>query len=163
MTPAKKKASVKKAAVVSKFVKMAPDVMKKLMADFELNSTMAAGILGNIGVESDGFRAYHQYGQPEGKGGYGWCQWTASRRKTFFEYCDQHGLDRMSDDASYGYLSYELNHSPYQNAIGALQKTKTLEEAVMAFERNFEKAGEPNYSGRNKYAKTALAAYNSSL
>jgi hypothetical protein len=141
------------------FAEKSPKIMADLMAEFEIDKVMAAGILGNIGVESGGFRYYHEIGQPEGKGGYGWCQWTGPRRKSFFAFCDGKKLDRMSDEASYAYLVHELSNSPYHHAISALLKTKTLVDAVKAFERNFEQAGKPNYTDRNKYAAVALDAF----
>jgi hypothetical protein len=157
--------TAKKATVIkkppTKFQLKAPKVMHDLMAEFELDKLQAAGILGNIGVECDGFKAYHEYGQPEGKGGYGWCQWTGPRRKDFFSFCDTHNLDRITDEASYRFLVHELSTKPYSSAVAALHKTTTLADAVLAFERNFEKAGSPNYVARNNYAKIALAAFDS--
>src|SRR4029079_7057606 len=99
-----------------------------------------------------------EIGQPAGRGGYGWCQWTGPRRKEFFDWCKKHRLEWKTDEANYGYLSAELRGSE-RTAISALLKTTTLAGAVRAFERNFERAGVPNYAARNQWAKLALAAY----
>ena len=57
------------------------------MERFDLTAEQAAGVFGNLGTESAGFMAFHEKGQPEGKGGYGWAQWTADRRIEFFDFC----------------------------------------------------------------------------
>ncbi|RJF87181.1 hypothetical protein D3874_09200 [Oleomonas cavernae] len=133
--------------------------MHNLMADFELNQVQAAGVLGNIGHECNGFRNLHEIGQPEGKGGYGWAQWTGPRRKSFFAWCDKNALDWKTDFANYGYLKHELVHE-YKSTISAVLKTKALGDAVAAFEKNFEKAGTPNYKSREAWGQEALDAFN---
>ena len=132
--------------------------MSNLMDDFELDDIQAAGILGNIGHECAGFHYLHELGQPEGRGGYGWAQWTGPRRRAFFDWCDRNGLEWQTDEANYGYLRHELETSE-RSAIAALLKTARWEDAVMAFERNFERAGVPHYASRKQWAEIALAAF----
>src|SRR4051794_30994903 len=98
------------------FRQKAPGVMKKLMEEFDLEDFHAAGVLGNLGTECAGFHILHEIGQPEGKGGYGWFQWTGPRRKSFFKWCGEQKLDWQSDEANYGYLSHELR-TEYRSAI----------------------------------------------
>jgi len=140
------------------FEQKSPAIMRQLMEDFDLDAIQAAGILGNIGHECNGFHNLHEIGQPARRGGYGWCQWTGPRRNEFLDWCKQHHLDWKTDAANYGYLTEELRGSE-RAAISALLKTTTLAGAVKAFERNFERAGVPNYAARNQWAKLALAAY----
>jgi len=140
------------------FKQKAPEIMRRLIDDFDLKDVHAAGILGNIGTECDGFRHLHELGQPEGKGGYGWGQWTGPRRKEFFNWCEKEGLKWETDDANYGFLKHELETAE-KNAIAAVLKTSTLERAVEAFERNYERAGVKNYESRNKWARIALSAF----
>ena len=144
----------------SLFRNKAPKVMGELMKDFDLTDIQVAGILGNIGEECTGFHVLHEIGQPDGKGGYGWCQWTAGRRTAFLGWCKSNGLDWHSDQANYGYLRLELS-GPFNTAVGAVERTSTTDEAVRAFERRFEmaKAGEEHFDSRNAYAEMALAAY----
>ena len=144
----------------TKFRSMAPGIMQRLIADFELTDFQSAGILGNIGTECMGFHAMHELGQPDGKGGYGWGQWTGPRRQQFFDWCDNNGLDWESDDANYGFMAHELKTSEC-GAISALLKTTALDAAVVAFERNYERAGVPNYDSRESWGKIALDAYQS--
>jgi hypothetical protein len=141
------------------FREKAPVFMAQLIADFQLKDFQAAGVFGNIGHECAGFTILHEIGQPADKGGYGWAQWTGPRRIDFFEWCGDHKLDSSTDEANYGFLEFELRTSQ-RDAISALLKTSTLEGAVQAFERNFERAGVPNYASRNKWAEIALAEFN---
>jgi Phage tail lysozyme len=135
-----------------------PEFMRQLMADFELQDIQAAGIFGNIGHECAGFTILHEIGQPEGKGGYGWAQWTGARRVAFLKWCTDHNLTFTDDAANYGFLDLELRTSQ-SDAISAVLKTSTLEAAVQAFERNFERAGVPNFPSRNRWASIALDAF----
>jgi hypothetical protein len=142
----------------AQFKKTAPDIMKRLMDDFDFSAEQAAGVLGNIGHECNGFENLHEIGQPEGKGGYGWCQWTGPRRKLFFGWCDKHKLDWETPEANYGYLKYDLENG-YQYTVSAVLKAKAVHDAVMAFERTYEVAGTPNYKSRNAWADEAMEAY----
>ena len=142
----------------SLFRQKAPKIMSDLMSEFDLDDIQTAGVLGNIGTECAGFHVLHEIGQPEGKGGYGWAQWTGPRRVSFFAWCDKHKLKWQSDEASYGYLLFDL-HGAYVQTIASLHKAHSLEAAVMAFERNYEGAGTPNYDSRNAWAQIALDAF----
>jgi hypothetical protein len=148
------------------FISKAPGIMRKLMDDFELDEIQAAGILGNIGTECAGFHTLHEIGQPKGKGGYGWAQWTGPRRRDFFEFCENNGFfnggidgnEWQKDEANYGFLKFELEGTE-KRAISALLKTDTLENAVEVFEKIFEGAGVPNINNRIQWAKIALDAF----
>jgi Phage tail lysozyme len=139
----------------------APDVIKKLIKSFDLTDIQAAGILGNLGHECAGFHILHEIGQPEGKGGYGWGQWTGVRRKQFLEWSKKKKLNWESDEANYGFLEHELETSE-SDAISALYKTASLNAAVVAFERNYERAGVPSIESREMWAQVALDAYRQS-
>jgi len=140
------------------FLEKAPRVMGWLMVDFRLTDVQAAGILGNIGHECAGFEVMHEIGQPEGKGGYGWVQWTGPRRESFFKWCGRKKLDWLADDANYGFLCHELRTSE-KATIPALKKADTLKDAVHVFEQKFERAGVKHYRGREQYARKALGAF----
>lgn len=134
--------------------------MGQLMEDFDLTDVQAAGILGDLGHECGGFHFLHELGQPENKGGYGWAQGTGPRRIAFFNWCQEHQLDWHTDEASYGFLKHELETSE-RVAIPAVSKTSNLEDAVRAFERNYERAGVTNYRSRIGWAQIALSAFQS--
>lgn len=146
----------------AEFVKKAPDIMNKLIADFDLEPVKAAAILGNIGHECMGFRAMQEF-KPTGKdgrGGFGWCQWTDTRRDAFEAFAKATGGDVMSDDTNYGFLKKELQ-TTHAAAIGAIVAAPSLRDAVVAFERNFEIAAlaTVNYDERTRYAEVALGLH----
>jgi Family of unknown function (DUF5675)/Phage tail lysozyme len=136
-----------------------PPIMTKLMGDFGLDKVQAAAILGNIGHECAGFKLMQEQKPRGGRGGWGWCQWTGSRRVAFEAFSDKQGLPRDADAAYYGFLKLELE-STHKSTIVALKKTGALREAVIAFERNFERAASDakHYDRRERYARIALAA-----
>jgi len=137
------------------FVSKAPGLIRKLMIRYGLKDFQAAGIVGNLGHESNGMQTLHEIGQPDGKGGYGWGQWTASRRVSFFTWCKENKLDWQSDEANEGYLFHELDTS-YKSVITHLKATKTLAQATMVFEKEYEGAGIVNMTSRNKWAQIAM-------
>jgi hypothetical protein len=144
------------------FRKKAPVIMRKLMQDFALDDVGAAAIVGNLGHESAGFRFLQEIKPliPGSRGGYGWAQWTADRRRSFERYCATVGLKPESDEANYGFLVYELRGTE-SGAIPAVKKATTLRGKVVGFELGFERASihHKGYESRMKYAEIALAEY----
>jgi len=136
-------------------------VLRQLVKDLKVTPEQAAGIVGNLGFESAGFTQLHEIGQPEGKGGYGWAQWTASRRVAFFRWCAEESLNWWDDEANYGFLLHELRGSQAKS-LTQLKKTTELEAAVFTFGYHFEKPGGtttthlPGLEGRIAYAQRAL-------
>jgi len=142
------------------FRQKAPGIMRQLIAEFGLTEEDAAAILGNIGAECGGFTKLQEVKPlvPGSRGGWGWCQWTGPRRKAFERWVAEKGYDPSSDKANYGFLVLELRTSE-ASAIPAVKRAKTLRDKVIAFERNFERAGIPHYDSRVRWAERALAAY----
>ncbi len=140
------------------FVILAPMVMKDLMLTFDLTPIQAAALVGNLGTESQNFTAYHEHGQPENKGGYGWAQWTGPRRKAFFAWADAQNLHRDSEAASLGYLEHELQTSQ-RHALSALKQQTELSSATHTFMYQFEGPGILNEADRQNRARIALQAY----
>lgn len=147
--------------MADRFRERAPGVMKLLMADFDLDKESAAAILGNLGGESR-LEAVQEGVPISGRGGFGWAQWTGSRRVAFEAYCSRNGLDVRSDKANYAYLFVELK-GPEARSIQMVKNAQGLENKTTAFEQVFERAGIKNYEGRIRYAKIALDAYEKSL
>ena len=143
---------------VGLFKQKAPEVMSSLIADFALEDYEAAGILGNIGVECNGFTQMQEVSPRSGAGGYGWCQWTGPRRTQFLNWCQKQGLDKDSDAANYGFMKNELA-TTYKSVIASLKRTTTLEEAVSVVIKQYEQPGVPATTRRISWAKMALAAY----
>jgi hypothetical protein len=143
---------------MSAFEQKAPAVMSALMKTFDIRDFQAAGVLGNLGHESGGFVYLREIGQPEGKGGYGWGQWTGPRRVEFLNWCAGNKLDWQTDEANLGYLIHDLS-GEYRSTIAALLKCTSLSQAVLAFERNYERAGVPAIGDRVVWGQKALNAY----
>lgn len=137
------------------FASKASTLLRKLMIRYGLKDFQAAGIVGNLGHESNGMQTLHEIGQPAGKGGYGWAQWTASRRVSFFAWCKANKLDWKSDAANEGYLFHELDTS-YKSVISKLKTTKTLLQATTVFEQEYEGAGVVNMDSRARWAQMAM-------
>jgi hypothetical protein len=138
------------------FNEKAPAVMDQLMKDFNLTEEEAGVVLGNLGHESAGFRAFNEGGGGPGRG---WAQWTEpGRKRRFFEYARVNGLDPKSDEANYGFLKWELNNT-HRNAIAALKNGRTAEEKMYGFEHDFEGARVKAYGSRFRYMHAAIAAH----
>jgi len=132
-------------------------VMQKLVTAFDLKAYMAAGIMGNLGHESGGLTHLREIGQPEGRGGYGWAQWTGPRARSFLAWCNQHGLDWHSVDGNLGYLIHELGND--HQTISALLKTTDVQSATISFERNYERAGVISMHSRLQWANIAYSTW----
>lgn len=142
------------------FTDLAPRIMKDLMAEFSLTMLDAAAIVGNLGHESGGFKFLQEI-KPVVKGsrgGYGWAQWTASRRVSFEKFCKDNGYSVNSYEGNYNYLVWELKNTE-RKAIPNVKKADTLFNKVKAFELAFERAGVKHYDSRNEWALKAMRAY----
>ena len=124
-----------------------------LRRDFGLTANQAAGVVGNLGHESGGFRHYQEISPTSGRGGAGWAQWTGPRRTAFENYTRANNLNPQSYEANYGFLKNELTGT-HRNALTALKKANTVQDAVYAFEGQFERAGVKNYGSRMRYANS---------
>jgi hypothetical protein len=148
------------------FISKAPSIMGKLIADFGLKDFQAAGILGNIGEECDGFREMQEKKPiiPGSKGGLGWAQWTGPRRTLFELFCTNAGLTPFEDAANYGFLKEELNTSQ-SAALTAVQKTPNISKAVRQFEGTFEhaKSGLEHFDRRDQWADLAIQSFRANM
>lgn len=145
------------------FRSKAPWIMATLMQDFPIGLDDAAAILGNLGHESGGLAKLQEISPTVAgsRGGYGWPQWTASRRRAYEAYCARNRLDPASDRANYAYLFIELK-GPEKAAIAKTVTASGLEAKVIAFERAFERAGVKHYPSRQHWAQIALDAWHAS-
>ena len=147
------------------FVAKAPAIMERLIADFGLKDFQAAGLLGNIGEECDGFREMQERKPliPGSKGGFGWAQWTGPRRTQFEAFCSAAGLSPFADAANYGFLKEELNTTQTMS-LSAIQKATSIAKAVRVFEATFEraKAGLEHFDRRDEWADLALKTFRES-
>lgn len=143
------------------FRQKAPGIMRDLIRDLGLSDTQAAGILGNIGWECGGFKQLQEQNPVMGgRGGLGWCQWTASRRTEFEQWLRENGFNYQNDAANYGFLLNELRGSQAAS-VRAVRQTPNLETATSEFMRVFERpaARFAHLEDRVGLAKLALQEY----
>lgn len=131
-------------------------ISKRLQQDTGMSKAAADGILGNILVESDQFRADTEYGK-NGGGGRGWIQWTGPRRRNFESYAERNNLDPTSDAANYNYLVYEMegydgNHWTSGYSYEEYKKIQDPEQATQYFMEGYERPGVPNLTKRKQGA-----------
>ncbi|MGU3666394.1 phage tail tip lysozyme [Methylobacterium sp. A49B] len=131
----------------------------RLMRDLGLTAVQAAGLLGNLGHESGGFRHLQEIAPTVAgaRGGWGLAQWTGPRRIAMEAWCRARGLDPAAPEAAYGYLCAELR-STEAPALAVLQTAATLEAATEAVCRRFERPGIVALPSRLAWARRALAA-----
>lgn len=137
-------------------------LVKRLADDFSLTLTQAAGLVGNLGYESEGFAALQEIAPISGRGGRGWPMWTGSRRVAFEAWCKTQKLDPSSDQANYGYLCHDLQ-GDYKHTIQALKSETSLANAVFSVGQTYERPSGttatflPGESDRITWARRALA------
>lgn len=144
-------------------------VVNRLMVDLGLADYQAAGLVGNLGFESVGFRTLQEMSPmvAGSAGGFGWAQWTGPRRRTFNAWCVSKHLPVASDEANYGYLLAELRGEikgqDFRNTVTALKRCSTIEAAVFSVGQTYERpAGTtldhlPGNAERLTFARRALA------
>lgn len=144
------------------FVERGGWVLLGLAHEFGLTLEQAAGIVGNLGFESNQFKALQEIGVSGfERGGYGWAQWTGPRRRQFEAYAEAIKLSPATDEANYGFLIEELKGA-YAYVLMHLKKTTTIEAAVFTFGFYYETPGGttsthlPGYDDRLKFANIAL-------
>ncbi|MFC6789500.1 phage tail tip lysozyme [Methylobacterium komagatae] len=130
-----------------------------LMRDLALTDVQAAGLLGNLGHETGGFRHLQEIAPLKrgSRGGWGLAQWTGPRRVAMEQWSRVHGLDPASDAANEGYLVAELR-GPEADALAALRRSVTLAQATETVCRLFERPGIPALPRRLVWARRALTA-----
>ena len=121
-------------------------LMKRLQNELNLTKEQAAGVAGNIHVESQGFNP-----KAVGDGGaaLGLAQWHPDRRK---------GLDilNMSYEDQVSYLIKELQTEKTFNTRGGLNKLrqlKTASEAAAFIDKNYERSSGEHRKQRQSYAE----------
>nr|WP_042671939.1 phage tail tip lysozyme [Methylobacterium sp. B34] len=131
----------------------------RLMRDLGLSDVQAAGLLGNLGHETGGFRHLQEVAPavPGSRGGWGLAQWTGPRRLAMEAWCRARGRDPADPEAGYGYLCAELR-GPEAPALVALRATTTLAAATEAVWRRYERPGVVAPARRLAWARRALAA-----
>ncbi|MBL8160178.1 hypothetical protein JNJ66_07035 [Candidatus Saccharibacteria bacterium] len=141
-----------------------------------LSPQQAAGIMGNLMVESHLVPDKQEVGQPWPRGGWGIAQWTGARRPPLAAAVQAAGLPYTNAQTPANQitpllalqLDYLKNESISRKSItrpgaaneweGIKQET-TVEAAMIYWEKNFERAGKPMLGRRLDYANQIFAKY----
>lgn len=132
----------------------------------------AAGIVGNLKVESGSFADDVLSGQRRGDSGsaFGAAQWRGARLEGLHNYAQQNGLDFRSLDAQLGYVDHEMRTGSDAGAGVAFQKLQTAQspaEAAQAFMQHYERPNaDPSINGVNQrmaYANSLAGVPNDKL
>jgi hypothetical protein len=141
------------------FVERAPVIMRNLLRDFpQLKDFHAAGVLGNIGRETGGFRLMQEVRPKKGRGGLGWLQWTGDRRKKFEAFCVPPIPGTDTNEGNYAFMRHEMNGDE-QAAFRAFAETTNLASATAVFMSKYERPGVPALEERQDWARKALNAF----
>jgi hypothetical protein len=131
-------------------------ITARLASDLNLTTAQAAGITGNLQAES-GLQAVQERSPiGGGRGGFGWAQWTGSRRDEFEAYAKANNLDPKSDEANYGYLLHELQgpeSAKMMAQLRGLQGPNAARDSAALVERQYERPAVSNAGVRGGYAE----------
>ncbi len=124
-----------------------------LQRDFDLTPAQTAGVIGNLSHETAGFRFLQEIQPviPGSRGGYGFAQWTASRRDAFEAWAKERGLSIKSYAANYGFLAHELRTTE-RESLRVLKRTQTPKAAAQSFSKRFLRPGIPHTERRTDLA-----------
>lgn len=129
-------------------------LVRDLERDFGLSRDIAIGVVGELAAESGGFTKLQEINPvvKGSRGGYGYAQWTADRRKAFEGFVgDKAPLDSYA--ANYNYLKHELQNTPEGRVLEKLQRARNSDEAGRMFTDTFLRPGVPNHEGRTKWRR----------
>lgn len=130
---------------------------KRAMEFFQskgLNAHQAAGIVGNLIVESAGLNT-----TIKGDGGkaFGLAQWHPDRQKGLKALAQKRGTDISDFDTQLEYVWEELNSPKYKLALNGILNSRNAKEATTVFMKHFEKPGIPHFEKRLKEAEALLS------
>ena len=111
------------------------EAVMKFLIDKGLTVAGAAGVAGNIKIESD-----FNTGAIGDKGtSYGLCQWHLSRKDELDNFAQEVGGDVSDPQIQLDFLWQDLNTSSYSNLLSLLQSTDDPREAAQQFGKQYER------------------------
>lgn len=121
-----------------------------------LSPAQAAGIVGNLMQESGCNPEISQIGGGPGRG---IAQWSVGERWRGVEaQARAEGKSTGDLGVQLDYLWKEMN-STEKGSLSAVKGASSAADAAVAFERSFERAGQPNNTSRIKFAREAQAEF----
>lgn len=142
------------------FKDTAAQVIQRLQSDLDLTPAQAAGIVGQLGYESDGLQAINERKPvvPGSRGGFGWAQWTGPRRKQFEAFAANQGWDVTDPEANYQYLLHELTATPERKVLDSIRGIEDPKQAGKIFTDQFLRPGVKAQDKRDTWVDRAVAA-----
>lgn len=119
-------------------------------SDLKLTPAAAAGITGNLDMETGGFRHMQEINPavPGSRGGRGWAMWTGPRRTQFETWAKSKGLDPDSREANYGNLKRELLETDEGKVLAMLNGVTDPAQAAQIFSNKYLRPGIPHMDRR---------------
>lgn len=127
---------------------------KRAMEFFQskgLNAHQAAGIVGNLIVES----SLNTTIKGDGGKAFGLAQWHPDRQKGLKLLAQKRNTDISDFDTQLEYVWEELN-SGYKTALNKIMNSKNTKEATTAFMKHYEQPGIPHFERRLQEAESLL-------
>ncbi|MDK1386815.1 phage tail tip lysozyme [Sinorhizobium sp. 8-89] len=129
---------------------LSDNIAARLKRDFQqklkMSEEQAAAIVGNSDHESGGFgRTFGNLWQNGrvGENAFGYAQWDGQRKKDFFEWANERGLDPHSYEANYGFLEHEFkkgdefDNGEERRALTDFYATQNVDEATELLARGY--------------------------
>lgn len=130
----------------------AKQIYQYLIAKYHLTPAQAAGILGNMEVESNlNTGAYNS-----AEGAIGLCQWEGARRAALQQYANAQGKPVTDWQVQVDFMMNEL-HGNESGAYSALKSATTPGEAAAAFDQQYERSAGTSHGERIADANSIAA------
>jgi hypothetical protein len=123
-------------------MEMAKQIYSKLISD-GIPSPAAAGIVGNIGAESDFDPAIIERDTGIGRG---WLQWSYTRRTAFENWAQRNRIDPDTAEANYRYMLYEMRGNDGNHWIPRSDTPRNLQ--VRSLREYIEKSSDPDTAAK---------------
>lgn len=117
-----------------------------------------AGLMGNIHQESGGFNPAAVQNASSGAG-IGLCQWSGDRRTKLENYAKKLGKDWSDVDVQLSFLVKEIEGGGFIGHKNEWKNAETPQDAAIAFEKGFERAGKPMMGNRTHWAQVYYNRY----
>jgi hypothetical protein len=125
-------------------------LVTELQEELGLTLEQAAGLVGNLHVETGGFKFLQEIepAVPGSRGGLGFAQWTGPRRVAFESWAEENGVDTNSYEANKGFLLHEIQNTSEGNFMDELRAAETAADAAMVVSSKFLRPGIPHNDRR---------------
>jgi hypothetical protein len=139
-------------------MKTANKLFTDIKSELGVSDAVAAGIVGNLAHESGGFLQLQEIDPmiKGSRGGFGYAQWTGSRRVEFEKWAADKGIDPNSYEANKGFLIHELKNTAEGSVLKELENVTDPLEATKIISDKFLRPGKPHMNSRLAWTKTLL-------